>query len=178
MKYLCKFLSFIVGIFSYTIINGQIQPKQDYYISSQLSLFHKECVTDTIDYFNKFDFLRPINLVKQEDYNSKKDIRISYYELNDPHIRKTSSTEFRGHLTDGNKWSIDWMDVKLNRDIQYDNLCNFLVLHELLHTRGLYHSDNPNSFMNKTVYIKNGVVQDTDIEYLQWDDIQGLLFVD
>jgi len=158
--------------YGYILINGIIPEQKEYYISSQLSKDHTKCIYHTINYYNSFDFLE--NLKISDTYSSDH-IRISYYQNDDPNFRLTASTEFRGHLQQGNVWSIDWIDIKLNSRILYQDLCMWIILHEILHTRGIYHSQNTDSFMNKSVYLVNNIVQDTDIPYLELDDFEALL---
>jgi len=159
-------------VFGYKLIAGTV-PDKNIYISSKLSSSHQQCIENVVDYYNTFSFLDSTVISPNYDYHH--DIRISYYDQNDPQNRLTASTSFTGILLNDNTWSVSDMEIKLNKDIQHSNLCEFLMLHEILHTKGLYHSLNPYSFMNQSVFIRNEIVQDTEKPYMGWDDIAGLL---
>lgn len=148
----------------YVLINGEIPNDNKYYISSKISDEHKLWIMDG------FDIIKPYKNLEIQNYYDSKCIRIKYSTL-----RYTGFSDFNGFLLDNNKWMIDKISIGINPNIKYYNSFLTIIIHELLHTLGLFHSDIMGSIMNKTFYILNGDIADVEYPFLHDDDIAGLL---
>ncbi len=163
----------ISQVAAYTLINAHdvgnwVRPL---YISRSLSSRHVMCTFEAVNIYNSQTPSAHVIIspIWQPSY-----VRISYYNGDDPTTRRTGSTRYTGHLQSNNEWSIDRMNIEISRDITHHNACVSIVLHEILHTRGLYHSDVPGSIMNLTIVIIGGEMIDTEYPVLNDDDIEGL----
>lgn len=143
----------------YEIINGIIPYQKKYYISSKITDNHKLWINDAINILD----------LETQDYYDSNCIRIRYSDL-----RYTGFTDFEGYLNSNNKWMIDKISVGVNPNIQFYNTFVLVMLHELLHTVGCFHSDVPNSIMNVSILVVNGEVQDVPFPILHQDDINCL----
>lgn len=166
------------NIESYSFINGITNWNRPIYISRSLSDFHTDCVKEAIHTINKYDTsYSHVDITKK--YLGNACIRVSYYEMHNPQKRLTGSTKFTGTLFDDNQWYIDSMHISMNEDIQPFDTCVNLLVHEILHTKGLHHSDDPNSIMNMSVYITtDGEVLNAERAAMGIDDIMGLIAVE
>ena len=160
-------------VMAYTFINARddgywVRPL---YLSRSLSSDHIACVLEAVNIYNIQTTRAPIIIspIWRSSY-----IRVSYYSEDDVSIRSTGSTFYRGHLQSDNIWLIDSMDINISPDISLYNACVSIVLHEIVHTRGLYHSDVPGSIMNLSIAFKDGHMIDTEYPMLSPDDIDGI----
>jgi len=149
---------------SFVVINGDINHQKPYYISSKISDKHKLWIMDAMS------IVEPFNMLYTQEYFSNDCIRIHYSTL-----RYTGFTDFNGYLLSNNKWVIDKISIGINPNIDVYNAFISIILHELLHSVGLMHSDVQNSIMNMSIYVVNGAVSDVEYPFLHQDDIAGLL---
>jgi hypothetical protein len=156
---------------AYTFINARDggQWVRPIYLSRSLSSDHITCAIEAVNIYN---IQTPIDSIIISPIWEPSYIRVSYYSDDSQYRRLTGSTNIAGHLQSDNMWVIDRMNIEISRDIYHHNTCVSIVLHELLHTRGLYHSDIPGSIMNLSIVINR--LTDTEYPVLNDDDIEGL----
>lgn len=162
---------------AYQMINGNIPTQNPIYLSSKLSLFHRNCAESAIDKLNEYSFLTSTHFSTVPEYNHNT-IRISYYSPFDYYARYTGSTEFTGVLNSLNEWDVKNIVININEEITDLNTCLFIIMHEICHSRGLFHSNDIYSIMNMSVSIfDNQVVPFVGEPYLGVDDILGLQYI-
>ena len=176
-----NFIKALIGIASlcqvnaYSFMNAMADWDKPIYISRSLTDFHRDCVVESVNIINKYNNMYH-NIEITDTYIGDSCVRVAYYTPNDPYKRISGSTEFKGTLYDDNLWYVDKMQISINDEIQYFNSCLNVVVHELLHTRGLYHSDVPESIMNMSVIVTtNGILKDMIRPMLSMDDVLGLI---
>ncbi len=156
----------------YELINGYGFYNRPIYISSAITPIHRDCITQAVTQFNRYDHLyTPIAI---SDFKTDETIRIKYSTK-----RYTGYSKIQGLLNDDNDWNIDKISIGLNPNIDFMNSCVNIMLHELCHCRGLHHSNVEGAFMNQTIKITiDGYVKDMDYPELQLDDINGMVAVE
>ena len=153
-------LSIILSLTTaYKLINGIIPYQKKYYISSKITDTHKLWITDS---------MKMLDLETQENYD-RECIRIRYDTK-----RYTGFSDFDGYLLGNNEWMIEKIAIGVNPNIEFYNTFLLIMLHELLHTIGCFHSDVLGSIMNTSILVVNGIVQDVPFPILHQDDIACL----
>ena len=144
----------------FNLINGIIPYQKKYYISSKITDIHRSFITDAINILD----------LETQDYYDRECIRIYYSDL-----RYTGFSDFDGYLLGTNEWMIDKISIGINPNIEFYNTFVLIMLHELLHTIGCMHSNIPNSIMNTSILVINGIVQDVpSFPILHEDEINCL----
>jgi len=143
----------------FNLINGIIPYQKKYYISSQISDTHKLWINEALEILD----------LETQNYYDRECIRIRYNTK-----RYTGFTEFEGYLLGTNEWMIDKIAIAVNPNIEFYNTFLLIMIHELLHTVGVYHSDIEGSIMNRSIYVVNGEVQDVPYPILHQDDIEAM----
>ena len=160
MKLLKIFLE-LTGIYTYSII-ALLYPIRPIYISSQIS-------NDKVYYIKKA--IDKMDLTQTYDKNLNH-IRIQYDNDIIGNTAMTASVYNTGNFI------IDSTIISFNPNL-YDNILGCVILHEICHSQGLFHSTEINSIMNYTVYVnKEGYILNENIEcFLAQDDLDGLEYV-
>ena len=169
-------LAFLHVSTGYIFMNGVIKRSLPIYLSSKLGPGHITCVLDAIDIYNIHapEYYEPVGTVPS--YISGGCIRIGYYDNDDVYVRITGSSKYTGTLLGDNTWLITNINIDINRSVPApSNICTYIVLHELCHANGLFHSDVADAFMSRPVLIRDGFILNIpSIPYLEFDDIVGL----
>lgn len=163
---------------SYTFINGDNNDwNKPIYLSRSLSEPHTSCVVESIKILNEFSiYYEPTSIT--DTYVDGESVRIGYYEPYDQWKRRTASSSFHGILLSSNQWQVEKTSINLNQNITDFDTCCSIVLHELLHVRGLYHTDYAGSVLNSTVYFSpDGYMYPLERPRMTLDDIIGLMSV-
>lgn len=150
-----------LAVSGFNLINGKILKNKPYYISSQISDTHRSFITDAMN------IIQPFKKLEIQEYYDNNCIRIHYSNL-----RYTGFTDFKGYLNNDNEWIITNIDIGINPNIEYYNVFVLIMTHELLHSIGCMHSDVPNSIMNVSLLVVNGVIEDTEYPILNQDDLE------
>ena len=151
----------IIGIYTYSVI-GLLYPYRPVYISSQIQPDQVYHIEKSI---NKF------NLTRTYDKNENL-IRIQY----DNNI--IGNTAMTAELYSIGSFIVESSIISFNPNM-YDEVLGCVILHELGHSVGLFHSTVLGSIMNYTIYIdKNNIILNDNTEcFLSQDDIVGINYI-
>ena len=160
MKLLINFLKIIL-CFTFNTI-GLIFQIRPVYISSQIQ-------TEQIFYIQ--NSIAKIGLTQTYD-KTENHIRIQY----DNTI--IGNTRMSGSVYSFGSFVIENTSISFNSNL-YDEVLGCVILHELGHSVGLFHSNESGSIMNYTLYIdKNNIILNENIEcFLSQDDILGIEYL-
>jgi hypothetical protein len=152
----------IASTHAYNHINGRIIARP-FYIDD-LTPFHTACVEEAVDSFNSYG-------VGTITYGARFSSNLIQYDNN----TSAGTTIIKGrYIGSLNEWLIPRTDILLNPNINSWNTCVNIVLHELCHTRGLHHSNEPGSIMNITIKKLGNQFLDMPLNPLTWNDWVGL----
>ena len=148
-------------VYTYSVI-GLIFQIRDVYISSQIQPDQVYHIEKSI---NKF------NLTRTYDKNENL-IRIQY----DNNI--IGNTAMTAELYSIGSFIVESSIISFNPNM-YDEVLGCVILHELGHSVGLFHSTVLGSIMNYTIYIdKNNIILNDNTEcFLSQDDIVGINYI-
>jgi hypothetical protein len=74
-----------------------------------------------------------------------------------------------------NEWVCEPVNIRISPRLTFRNVIFNVLLHELLHSKGLFHSSDPRSVMNSTLIVdKNGIPKNTVKKRMTSDDLRGL----
>ena len=151
----------IIGIYTYSII-GLLYPDRPIYISSQIQQEQVYYIEKSI---NKF------NLTRTYDKNLNH-IRVEYCDACYG-ITRMSST-----LMSSGNFLIDYTNIGFHPNLT-DNVLGCVILHELGHSMGLFHSNVSSSIMNYTLYLDSDyyVMNDNTECFLSDDDHAGINYI-
>ena len=157
MRLLLTFLE-IIGGFTFNIIN-LIYPLRNVYISSQISNEQVYYIQKSI---NKFNLTRTY-------FKESNHIRIQY----DNSI--IANTEMTSNLYSIGSFIVYDTTISFN-SVLIENVLGCIILHELGHSHGLFHSTEINSIMNYTIYIDDYgyILNPNDECFLSDDDLLAL----
>lgn len=152
----------------FVLISG-IFPNVLYYgIDPQINYQDRLCVNEAVDEINKYQYItgKSVNVFNECKYCDT----ISY------HDRPTSIAFAVIEASYGEDWVVSDCNIYLKRDLHI-NICRNVMLHELLHCIGLYHSKNKDSIMGHHVSLSmlGEPITENKLE-LHWDDILGLFY--
>ena len=151
----------LMVVYNYSVI-GLIFQILPVYISSQIQ-------QEQVYYIEKS--INKMNLSRTYD-KSENHIRIQY--KNDI----IANTQMRGSVFSFGSFVSEDTLISFNSNL-YNEVLGCVILHELGHSAGLFHSNVSNSIMNYTLFIdRNGIILNDDIECeLNFDDINGINFI-
>ena len=156
-------LNFLKIILCYTFdIIGLTYPDRPIYISSQIQQEQIYYIENSI---NK------MNLTRTYDKNLNH-IRVEYCDACYG-ITRMSST-----LMSSGDFLIDYTNIGFHPNLT-DNVLGCIILHELGHSMGLFHSNVSGSIMNFTLYLDSDyyVMNDNTECFLSEDDHAGIKFL-
>ena len=156
-------LNFLKIILCYTFdIIGLTYPDRPIYISSQIQQEQIYYIENSI---NK------MNLTRTYDKNLNH-IRVEYCDACYG-ITRMSST-----LMSSGNFLIDYTNIGFHPNLT-DNVLGCIILHELGHSMGLFHSNVSGSIMNYTLYLDSDyyVMNDNTECFLSEDDHAGIKFL-
>ena len=151
----------IIGIYTYSYI-GLVYPNRPMYISSQIS-------NEQVYYIQKS--INKMNLSRTYDKNENH-IRVEYCDACYG-ITRMSST-----LMSSGNFLIDWTTIGFHHNLT-NNVLGCVVLHELGHSMGLFHSNVSSSIMNYSLYLDSDyyILNDNTECFLSRDDLDGINFI-
>ena len=151
----------LMVIYSFNIIN-LIYPQRNVYISSQISNEQVYYIQNSI---NK------MNLSRTYDKNENH-IRVEYCDACYG-ITRMSST-----LMSSGSFLIGYTNIGFHPNLT-GNVLGCVILHELLHSMGLFHNNISNSIMNYTLYLDSDyyVMNDNTECFISDDDHAGIKFL-
>ena len=93
-------------------------------------------------------------------------------------ICNVDTSEFYGRTVTVHRGTEVWTEIQLSdRLLNYPNTMNNVVLHELLHSIGLKHSDQPGIMNYSVLTQRNSILEDRRVLWLSEDDIMGLYYL-
>ena len=151
----------ITLVYTYSIIN-LIYPQRNVYISSQIQQEQVYYIQNSI---NK------MGLNQTYDKNERH-IRIQY----DNSI--IANTQMSAFLYSIGSFVVENTIISFNPNL-YNEVLGCVILHELGHAHGLFHSNVSGSIMNWTIFVdENGYILNDNVECeLHFDDINGINFI-
>ena len=162
-----------VLVCGYNLIPGVVI-QRPFTISNGLSTDHVSCIKDAISEFNSvardFDINTRVTLLDQ--CTPDRLCNTISYGANNDSLGYTSISGFYAN-TD---WYIEQTNIYISSLVPYHNTCYNIILHELLHSKGLHHSTVVGSIMNNSISTyPDGRVYDMDKWNFVLDDLIGLL---
>ena len=160
MKLLINFIK-IIGIYTYSVID-LLYPYRPIYISSQISNEQVYYIQKSI---NKFNLSRTYD--KTENH-----IRVEYCDA------CYGITRMRSTLMSSGNFLIDWTTIGFHHNLT-NNVLGCVILHELGHAMGLFHSNVSGSIMNYSLYLDSDYyILNANTEcFLSEDDLLALEYL-
>mgnify|MGYP006117129357 CR=1 FL=1 len=141
------------------------------YTIQKLPTNYQKMVYEVQKHFNKYSYF----------HNQRIDISDEY--CTPCHSIELDPQDLSGYITlsgiyDGssNNWVCDPANIYLSPSLTWDNTIFNIIMHEILHSKGLYHSRETDSVMNNTIIVDTqGIpIKDYPRFSLTWNDLYGL----
>ena len=164
LKLIINFILLILGN-TYELIDTNIQINdRPIYISGRIIPEQKKEIRNAIQEFNNY-----FPMVETEN-KLIPHTRIQYGDI-------IGGTHMSATTTSDGKFIIDKSIITFNKRLT-GNTLGCVIIHEILHSRGLYHSDVEGSIMNYTVKMTtDGEIIQTERCDLTADDVDGLNYI-
>ena len=165
------------GTSAYKIVPGYLL-QLPFVVDNGVAPYHRRCIADAAAYFNEHQPIHGMHVQLLDRCTGPGAGRgchtISYI----PEERAAAPlgyTEYTGTYGGGN-WTIFITDIFLDRWVPYENVCFNIMLHEIVHAKGLDHNGIPGTVMGNTVQLDK---YHRPLPAARWslsvDDILGLL---